>query len=56
MSPEVANSIRRNVEDSKLYQKFIKSLSRSKVTLPKASSFNEIVTRDLKSFGSKYVL
>ena len=26
------------------------------MTLPKASSFNEVVTLDLKEFGSKYVL
>ena len=26
-----------------------------KVALPKATSFNEIVTLDLKQFGSKYV-
>ena len=27
-----------------------------KVALPKAGSFNEIVTLDLKQFGNKYVL
>ena len=27
-----------------------------KIALPKAGSFNEIVTLDLKQFGSKYVL
>ena len=27
-----------------------------KVALPKASSFNEIVTLDIKQFGDKYVL
>ena len=27
-----------------------------KVALPKAGSFNEIVTLDLKQFGDKYVL
>ena len=40
----------------KVYQKFAKSVSRPKVTLPKASLFHEIVTMDLKSFGSKYVI
>ena len=31
-------------------------MSRPEVTLPKASSFNEVITMDLKSFGSKHVL
>ena len=34
---------------------FAKSVSRLKVIFLKASSFNEIVTMDLKSFGSKHV-
>ena len=28
----------------------------ARLTLPKASSFNEVVTLDLKEFGNKYVL
>ena len=36
--------------------KFAKLVSRPKITLPKTSTFNEVVTLDLKSFGSKYVL
>ena len=37
-------------------QKFSKSVARPRVTLPKATSFNEVVILDLKEFGSKYVL
>ena len=51
MSPEVSNVIKRVVKDCKVCQKFAKSVSQPKVMLPKASSFNKIVTMDLKSFG-----
>merc|ERR1712115_316081 len=37
-------------------QKFSKSLVKPKIALPIATSFNEIVTLDLKQFGDKYVL
>ena len=53
MSLELANVIRRVVKDFKVCQKFPKSVSQPKVTSSKASSFNEIVTMDLKSFGLK---
>ena len=33
-----------------------KAIARPWVTLPKATSFNEVVTLDLKEFGTKYVL
>ena len=56
MSPELANIIDRVVNDCKVCQKFQKSVARPRVTLLKASSFNEVVTLDLKEFGSKYVL
>ena len=56
MSPEMANIIERVVNDCKVCQKFQKSVARPRVTLPKASSFNEVVTLDLKEFGNKYVL
>ena len=56
MSPEMANTIERVVNDCKVCQKFQRSVARPCVTLPKASSFNEVVTLDLKEFGSKYVL
>ena len=57
MSPQLANIIKRMVlYDCKIYQKFQKCIARPKVTLPKSSSFNEVVTLDFKEFGSKYVL
>ncbi len=40
------------VKDCKICQKFEWSMVKPKV----ASSFNEIVTLDLKQFGDKYVL
>ena len=33
-----------------------KICGRPRVTLPKSTSFNEVVSLDLKEFGSKYVL
>ena len=56
MSPEIMNTIERVVNDCKVCQKFQKSIARPRVTLPKASSFNEVVTLDLKEFGNKYIL
>ena len=56
MSPTVSKNIKKVVKDCRICQKFAKSVSRPKVTLPKASSFNKIVTLDLKSFGLKHVL
>ena len=56
MSPGLANIIDHVVNDCKVCQKFQRSVARLRVTLPKASSFNEVVTLDLKEFGSKYLL
>ena len=56
MSPELRNVIHRVVNDCKVCQKFGKSVVRPRVTLPKSRSFNEVVTLDLKEFGSKYIL
>ena len=56
MSPEMSNTIERVVNDCKVFQKFQKSIAQPRATLPKASSFNETVTLDLKEFGNKYVL
>ena len=56
MYPELMNVIHRVVNDCKVCQKFSKSVARLRVTLPKATSFNEVVTLDLKEFCSKYVL
>ena len=44
------------VNDCKVCKKFSKSVAKPRVTLPKATSFNEVVTFDLKEFGSKYIL
>ena len=44
------------VNDCKVCQKFQRSVIRPKVNLPKSSSFNEVVTLDLKEVGSKYIL
>ena len=44
------------VKDCKVCQKFGRSIARPKVTLPKSTSFNEIVTLDLKDFGLRYIL
>ena len=51
MSPELSNIIDRVVNDCTICQKFQKSVARPRVTLPKATSFN-----DFKEFGNRYVL
>ena len=56
MSPDFVNMSDFVINDCRVCQKFQKSVARPRVTLPKASSFNEVVTLDLKEFGSKYVL
>merc|ERR1711889_44475 len=56
IGPETVKLIRQVVKDCKICQKFGRSMVRPKVALPRAASFNEIVTLDLKQFGSKYVL
>ena len=56
MSPELSSIIDRAVNDCKVCQKFQRSVTRPRVTLLKITSFNEVVTLDLKEFGSKYVL
>ena len=56
MSSELACIVERVVNDCKVCQKFQKSIARPSVTLPKTTSFNEVMTLDLKEFGTKYVL
>ena len=56
MSPVLVTVINRVVNDCWVCQKFEKSIVWPTVTLPKSISFNEIVTLDLKEFGSKYLL
>ena len=52
----MVDTINRVVNDCKVCQKFDKSVVRPWVTLLKATSLNEVLTLDLKEFGSKYVL
>merc|ERR1712121_235876 len=56
IGPETVKTIRQVVKDCKICQKFGRSMVRPKVALPRATSLNEIITLDLKQFGSKYVL
>merc|ERR1712240_366210 len=56
IGPYTVKTIRQVVKDCKICQKFGRSIVRPKVALPRAASFNEIVTLDLKQFGNKYVL
>ena len=53
IGPETTKLIKQVVKDCKICQKFSKSLAKPKIALPIASSFNEIVTLDLKQFGDK---
>ncbi len=55
MSPEVSK-IMKVLYGCRVSQKFVKLVSRLIITLPKSSPFNEVVTFDLKSCGSKYML
>merc|ERR1711867_321112 len=48
--------IKQVVRDCKICQKFGRSMVKPKIALPNLSSFNEVVTLDLKQFGDKYVL
>merc|ERR1712121_623897 len=52
----MVKTIKQVVKDCKICQKFGRLIVRPKVALPRGTSFNEIVTLDLKQFGSKYVL
>merc|ERR1711889_47621 len=56
IGPETVKTIKRVVRDCKICQKFGRSMVKPKIVLPNASSFNEIVTLDLKQFGNKHVL
>merc|ERR1712114_77885 len=51
----MGKTIKRVVRDFKICQKFGRSIVKPKTALPNASSFNEIVTLDLKQFGNKHV-
>ena len=55
MSPYMANVINRIINDCKVCQKFQRLVAGPRVSLPRATSFNKVVTLDLKEFGSKYL-
>ena len=55
MSVEVSKEITQFLHSCRVCQKFSKSVSRPRITLPKSSAFNEVVTLDLKIFKSKSV-
>ena len=56
MGPELTSLIERVVNDCRVCQKLKTSIAIPRVTLPKATFFIEVVTLDLKEFGTKYVL
>ena len=51
ISSDLVDVINRVINDCNVCQKFAKSVIRPRVTLPKTTSFNEVVTLDLKEFG-----
>ena len=53
VSSKISEQIKRVMKDCRICIKFATSVSRPKVTLPKSSSLDEVVTMDLKSFRSK---
>ena len=56
MLSELRDEIHQMVNDCKVCQKFSKSVTRPRIALPKSRSFNEVVTLDLKEFGTKHIL
>ena len=56
LTTEMGKMIKRVVNDCRICQKFGRTMITPKVLLTKNMSFNEMVTLDLKEFGSKYVL
>merc|ERR1712112_399306 len=56
IGPNTIKTIKKVVQECKICQKFSKSMVKPKIALPVATSFNEIVTLDLKQFGDRYVL
>ena len=56
LTDDVRQKIKTVCECCKVCKKFSRSLGRLKLALPKVVDFNEIVSLDLKQFGSNYVL
>jgi len=56
IGPNTVKLIKQVVRDCQICQKFGRSMVKPKIALPNASSFNKVVTLDLKQFEDKYVL
>merc|ERR1712208_56184 len=56
ISLEMTSLIERVVNDCRVCPRFKQSIAHPRVTLPKATSLNEVVTLDMKKFGTKYVV
>merc|ERR1712112_489285 len=56
IGPDTIKTIKQVVQECRVCQKFSKSMVKPKIALPIATSFNEVVTLDLKQFGDKYIL
>ena len=56
IGPDTTRLIKQVVKECKTCQQFGKSLAKPKTALPHSSTFNQVVTLDLKQFGEKYVL
>ena len=53
---DLKETIKKVVDQCRVCQKFRKSMPRPLTTLPKCNDFNQIVTLDLKQWGTKYIL
>merc|ERR1712082_417635 len=56
IGPDTIKTIKKVVQECRVCQKFSKSMVKPKIALPIATSFNEVVTLDLKQFKNKYIL
>ena len=56
LDDNVRKLIKKVCQNCKVCQKFKRSQSRPKVSLPKVTDFNEVVTLDLKQFDGKNLL
>ena len=56
LNPETRKVMKRVCNECKVCSKFKKSQGRPKVAVSKSTDFNQVVTMDLKQFGSENVL
>ena len=56
LTPDIRKIVSRVIDDCKICQKFKESVPWPKLTLQKATDFNQIVTLDLKEMHGKYIL